>query len=107
MNQNAIIDDPAKSTEVQSQDSPDVIGQLLVDTDLITGEQLRYARRVQDRMPGAANLMGVLEELHLTTADMVRGALKNQRIHAPIGLLLFELELLSKVVFGRLIQAAA
>ena len=32
-------------------------------------------------MPGAANLMGVLEELHLTTADMVRGALKNQRIH--------------------------
>jgi hypothetical protein len=91
MNQNAIVDDPAESTEVQSQDSPDVIGQRLVDTGLITAEQLRYARQVQNRMPGTANLMGVLEELHLTTADTVRPALKNQRIHAPIGLLLFEL----------------
>ena len=91
MNQSATIQDPTESTEAQSQDSLDVIGQRLVDTGLITAEQLRYARRVQDRMPGAANLMGVLEELHLTTADTVRTSLKNQRIHAPIGLLLFEL----------------
>jgi type IV pilus assembly protein PilB len=71
----------------------DLIGELLVDAGLISVDQLRRVRRIQDRLPNPTNFVTVLEELRMTTRDEVREALKikRTRIPIPLGLLLVEL----------------
>src|SRR6476646_6327386 len=91
-------DDPASatatlSTAEQPLSVPDLLGEILVEIGVINAEQLRRARRIQDRLPNTTTLLAVLEELRLTTRDQVRETLKSRRrrIPIPLGAFLFEL----------------
>jgi type IV pilus assembly protein PilB len=64
----------------------DIIGEILVETGLITAEQLRRARRIQDRLQKSTNLVTILEELRLATREQVREALKSKKTRIPVRL---------------------
>jgi type IV pilus assembly protein PilB len=64
----------------------DIIGNLLVEGGLISAEQLRRVRRIQDRLPSETNLVNILEELRLATRDQVRESLKAKKTRIPIKL---------------------
>src|SRR4051794_4162551 len=71
----------------------DIIGGLLVETGLISADRLRWARRIQDRLPNRTDLVTILEELRVTTRNQVREALKIKQYRIPVKLsdLLMEL----------------
>ena len=79
------------TTEAVPPVAADVVGNLLVEGKQITAEQLRHARRVQDRLPTPTSLVAVLEELRIASPERVRAALKGKNINVPLGSLLFEL----------------
>lgn len=64
----------------------DIIGEMLVETGLISGDQLRRIRRIQDRLPNATNMVTILEELHLATREQVRASLKSRKCRIPVRL---------------------
>ena len=79
------------TTEFEPLIAADVIGNLLVEGKQITAEQLRRARRIQDRLPTPTSLVSVLEELRIASPERVRATLKGKNINVPLGSLLFEL----------------
>jgi type IV pilus assembly protein PilB len=64
----------------------DIIGELLVETQLLNTEQLRRARRIQDRLPKSTSLVAILEELRLATREQVRESLKARKTRIPVRL---------------------
>lgn len=67
------------------------IAQLLVERELITGDQLVYAKRVQSKLVSEKSLVEVLKALRLLTNEQLTGVLKQQRLTVRIGDLLVEL----------------
>jgi type IV pilus assembly protein PilB len=86
----SMTSDPNSSERLGLVDRPivpaDIIGQLLVDARLITAEQLRRVRRIQDRLPNSTNLVTILEELRLGTREQVREALRSLKSRIPVRL---------------------
>ena len=68
-----------------------LLGSLLVEAGLITDEQFAYVLRIQRKLPSATNVLEIMDQMRIATPKEVRGALKNRKILAPIGSLLFEL----------------
>lgn len=83
--------DPKTSVASGATVPADIIGGLLVDAGLITAEQLKRARRIQDRLPNVTCLVNVLDELRLATAEAVRTAIRKGPVPVRLGGLLFEL----------------
>jgi type IV pilus assembly protein PilB len=90
-----VSDEPSEPKSVSSERSraADIIGSLLIEASLISAEQLRRVRRIQDRLPNPTDIVSVLEELRIATREDIREALKSLRcrIPIPLGLLLVEL----------------
>ena len=71
--------------------SDDTLAQLLVDRQLITEEQLVYAKRVRSKLVSEKSLVEVLKALRLLTDAHLTEILKGQRLKIRIGDLLVEL----------------
>ena len=69
----------------------DTLAQLLVARQLITEEQLVYAKRVRSKLVSEKSIIGVLKELRLLTNAQLTEVLKQQRLNIRIGDLLVEL----------------
>ncbi len=88
---NAPVEIPDPSTAEQQRSAADIIGDILVQSGLITAQQLQYARRVQSKLQGPKTLISVLEEMRLAPPDKVKAALKAKPLAARLGDLLVEL----------------
>jgi type IV pilus assembly protein PilB len=71
----------------------DIIGGMLVEAGLMSADQLRRVRRIQERVPTPTSLVAIIEELRLGARDQVREALKSRKRRIPVRLtdLLIEL----------------
>lgn len=67
------------------------IADLLVQVGVITADQLRYALRIQAKLPTQRTLVSVLEELRFSTEEQVRQVLRAHNVSVPLGALLVEL----------------
>jgi type IV pilus assembly protein PilB len=81
---------PVSARPVAS-DAADIIGELLAKSNVITQDQLKYARRVQQKLATPRTLISVLQELRLVTPEQVQEAMKANRVSVPLGALLVEL----------------
>ena len=88
---NAPVEMPAPSTVEQQRSAADIIGDILVQSGLITAQQLQYARRIQNKLQGTKTLIKVLEEMQIAPPDKVNAALKAKPLAAGLGELLVEL----------------
>ncbi len=91
MESESVLAAPEESPTVDDHSVAPLLGCLLVEAGLITEQQFHYVRRIQQKLPGASNLVDILEEMRIATPHQVREGLKDHRINVPIGLLLFEL----------------
>src|ERR1700746_994218 len=66
-----------KSVSSERSRAADIIGSLLIEASLISTEQLRRVRRIQDRLPSPTDIVSVLEELRIATREEIRDALKS------------------------------
>ena len=82
------------STSVSNVGS--LIAELLVDEGQISREQLEYALRVRNKLPGQRPLVSVLQELGYIDQQQVRETLQTRRLDIRLGDLLFELGTLSE-----------
>jgi type IV pilus assembly protein PilB len=67
------------------------IANLLVQQQLITADQLRYANRVCSKLPSPKPLVNILQELHFITTEQLRETLSANALSVPLGALLVEL----------------
>ncbi len=67
------------------------IAELLVEADLLSGEQLQYAVRVQAKLPRPRPLVQVLRDLGFVDEGQVRRVLRERRLDLRLGDLLCEL----------------
>ncbi len=74
-----------------SPDRRDTIARLLVKNDLLTEDQLIYAKRVQEKLVSRRALVDVLKELKFLTDKHLVNVLQNEPITLRIGELLVEL----------------
>ncbi len=88
--------EPGTQELTEHRSPAEIIGEILVRGNLITPEQLRYARRIQNKLTVSRTLISILEELHIATSDQVRETLKTNRVTVPIGALLVELGFLKE-----------
>ncbi len=72
-----------------------LIADLLVQEGLIDQEKVRYALRVQAKLPRSQPLVAVLQDLGYVAEDQVRQTLRNRRVDIRLGDLLTELGVLS------------
>jgi type IV pilus assembly protein PilB len=72
------------------------VAQVLLDSGLITIDQLEYARRVRGRLPAGYALVRVLKDLGVVSQAQVRECLRTRRVPARLGDLLVELGYLSE-----------
>ncbi len=77
--------------DVARPDRRDTIARLLVANDLLTEEQLIYAKRVQEKLVSRRALIDVLKELNFLTDQNLVAVLQNEPITIRIGELLVEL----------------
>lgn len=100
---------PAKSPAVEAQqvpanatsaspyvDSGEAIVSLLIEDELVSSEQLRYARRVHSKLTTSKTLLKVMEELGYVSQAQLQETLRQHRISIPLGSLLVELGYLGK-----------
>jgi type IV pilus assembly protein PilB len=87
---NATTADQGSNETIAAAERPiapaDIIGELLAQAGLISAEQLRRVRRIQDRLPKATSLVSILEELRLATREQVRDALRSRKSRIPVRL---------------------
>jgi type IV pilus assembly protein PilB len=69
----------------------DLIAAFLVKAGRITTEQLSYGRRVHGKLKSSKTLIGVLQDLHFVTPEVVRETLRGNYLEMPLGALLVEL----------------
>jgi type IV pilus assembly protein PilB len=67
------------------------IANLLVQQQIITADQLHYAKRVCSKLPSAKTLVSILQELHFITTEQLRETLSANALSVPLGALLVEL----------------
>lgn len=67
------------------------IAGVLVDTGMLTAEQLALASRIHKKVEAARTLSSVLIELKLVTEAQIRTALRSGKVEAPLGEVLVEL----------------
>jgi len=82
---------PTPGPAASSTDTGSEIAALLVRSNLISAEQLAYARRVRAKMPAGGTLLAVVRELGYATEIQVRDALRANRLSVGMGALLVEL----------------
>jgi type IV pilus assembly protein PilB len=93
----ALLD--SDSRETAQPDQPDLsleklgqyIANLLVQQQIITDDQLRYAKRICSKLSSSKTLVSVLQELHFITAEQLRETLSANALSVPLGALLVEL----------------
>jgi type IV pilus assembly protein PilB len=81
---------PAPTAGAASKAASQIMGELMVKAGLLTAEQLRHARRIQDRLPAARTLLSILEELKYVSIGDVQAALAHNRLDVPLGTILVE-----------------
>lgn len=67
------------------------IAGVLVDSGVLSAEQLALASRIHKKVESARTLSSVLIELKLVTEAQIRAALRSGKVEAPLGELLVEL----------------
>jgi type IV pilus assembly protein PilB len=85
-------------------DTGAAISRVLVQGGHVTEEQIRYARRVQSKLPTQKTLVSVLKELEFITAGQLRDVLIANRLEVRIGDLLVELGHISLSDLGTAIR---